>query len=103
MANYGLSVLMESIKNSETSERQSDKLMFLFESTVSDRTASMVTGEDYDIPEDSVARDDAGYGIGHKEEQRLNQIIDNIPEDTDEDVEGDVDDIENVLECIFGV
>lgn len=103
--NYGLNILMESIRQSETSERQSDKLMFLFESTVSDRTASLVTGEDYDLDdEDSVEKDDAGYGIGYAEEKRLSKLIDNIPEDTDDDTlddEGLEDVIESLLETNY--
>lgn len=103
--NYGLNILMESIRQSETSERQSDKLMFLFESTVSDRTASLVTGENYDLDdEDSVEKDDAGYGIGYAEEKRLSKLIDNIPEDTDDDTlddEGLEDVIESLLETDY--
>ena len=99
--NYGLNILMESIRQSETSERQSDKLMFLFESTVDDRTASLVTGENYDIEdEDSVERDGAGYGIGYAEEKRLSKLIDNIPEDADDDTLDD-EDLENVIESLL--
>lgn len=99
--NYGLNILMESIRQSETSERQSDKLMFLFESTVSDRTASLVTGENYDLDdEDSVEKDDAGYGIGYAEEKRLSKLIDNIPEDTDDDTLDD-EDLEDVIESLL--
>ena len=99
--NYGLNILMESIRQSETSERQSDKLMFLFESTVSDRTASLVTGENYDLDdEDSVEKDDAGYGIGYAEEKKLSKLIDNIPEDTDDDTLDD-EDLEDVIESLL--
>lgn len=99
--NYGLNILMESIRQSETSERQSDKLMFLFETTVDDRTASLVTGEDYDLDdEDSVEKDGAGYGIGYAEEKRLNKLVDNIPEDTDDDSIDD-EDLEDVIESLL--
>lgn len=100
--NYGLNILMESIRQSETSERQSDKLVFLFESTVDDRTASLVTGENYELDDDeSVEKDDAGYGIGYAEEKRLNKLIDNIPEDTDDDSLDD-EDLEDVIESVLG-
>ena len=101
--NYGLNILMESIRQSETSERQSDKLMFLFESTVDDRTASLVTGDNYEFDdEDSVEKDDAGYGIGYSEEKRLSKLIDKIPEDTDDDDTVEDDDLEDIIESVLG-
>lgn len=101
--NYGLNILMESIRQSETSERQSDKLMFLFESTVDDRTASLVTGENYELDdEDSVEKDDAGYGIGYAEEKRLNKLIDKIPEDTSDETDLEDEDLDDVIESVLG-
>ena len=101
--NYGLNILMDSIRQSESNERQSDKLMFLFESTVDDKTASLVTGEDYELDdEDSVEKDSAGYGIGYSEEKRLSKLIDNIPEDTDDDNSVEEDDLEDIIESVLG-
>lgn len=101
---YGLSTLMESIAQSDTAISQNDQLFGLFESTIDDRVASMVTGDDYDLSEDnedSVDRDLAGQGIGYDDEKRLEKIISTIPEDESDSEDFDESDIENVMESIL--
>ena len=103
--NYGLTTLMESIVQSETNERQCDKLMGLFESAVDDRVASMVTGDDYslDAAEDSVENDMSGHGIGYEEEKKLEKIIDTIPEDESDTADFSENDIESLVESLIPV
>ena len=101
--NYGLSALMESITRSETTQRQNDQLMGLFEATVSDDIATMVTGDDYSLnDEDSVENDMAGNGIGYEEEKKLEKIIDTIPEDETDSADFDEADITKVVESVLG-
>lgn len=106
MANYGLTALMEGIRQSESTQNKNDKLMALFEATaIDDRVASMVTGDNYELEvddEDSVEKDMAGHGIGYKDEEKLKKLIDKIPEDTSEDLDIDEDEIEGLIESVLG-
>ena len=102
--NYGLSTLMESMAQSDTAINQNDQLFGLFESTIDDRVASMVTGENYDLSEDnedSVDRDLAGQGIGYEDEKKLEKIIATIPEDESDSEDFDEEEIENVMESVL--
>lgn len=105
MANYGLTALMEGIRQSESTDAKNDKLFTLFEATsIDDRVASMVTGDSYDLEEDSVEKDMSGHGIGYDEEEKIKKLIDKIPEDDDEEVLGDIDDddVAEVIESVLG-
>lgn len=101
MANYGLTALMESINRSETAQKQNDKLMVLFESVADDDIASKVTGEDYELSEDSVVNDMAGQGIGYKDEKKLEKLIATIPEDDSDDIDINEENIESVIESVL--
>lgn len=104
MASYGLNALMECIAQEQSTQQKNDTLQTLFENEVPDRVTSLLMEADYGLdPEtDSVNNDMEGHGIGYGEEQKLNEVLDKIPEDPGEDPDVVENDLDDILECVIG-
>lgn len=87
---FGLNILFEAIKQSESAEKELDNEMKLMESVTDDEIKRLVVGDD------SIENDMEGNGIDEEEEKRLEEFISKIPltkdiefEDTDDEEEAD--------------
>lgn len=92
---YGLSCLMEAMKQSESAEAAMDSEMRLMESSAEDDVRELFIGED------SVENDMNGNGIDEAEKEKLEDFISQIPLSKDAKVPEDEEDVsEDVAEAL---
>ena len=95
MSNYGLSALMEAMKQSETAEKSAQAEEKLMESIADDEVKRLIMGDD------TVENDMDGNGIGHEEEEELEDFIKKIP--ASEDTATEEEDVEEALTLLEGL
>ena len=97
---YGLSGLMEAMKQSETAEAALEAELSLMESVADDEVKRLILGDD------TVENDMEGNGIGEEERKKLEDFIKKIPESTDnmniyddEELEEEIEETMSLLEA----
>lgn len=95
MSQYGLSALMEAMKQSESAEKSAQAEQDLMESIADDEVKRLIMGDD------TVENDMEGNGIGHEEEKELEDFIKKIP--ASEDDAAEEEEVEEALTLLEGL
>lgn len=97
-SNYGLNILMEALHHTESAQNRSNVLTTLFEESIDDDIIGALIDDDTQpSDDDTVDNDISGNGIGIDEENKIKELVDNLPE-SPTDKSPDEEDLEDLIE-----